>query len=127
MTFNGISQTSDSVTCISNSKLRKVIKELENAKVMKQELELTQKSVSILENRIQAKDSIITRYEGKDKLCDERCNNYENQITNLKTQISNEKTISSFYKLKVKTLKIGKWIYGASGLAIGILVMVIKK
>ena len=125
-TLCSISQTTDSITCIPNSKLRKVIKELENAKIMKQELELTQKSVSILENRIQAKDSIITRYEGKDKLCEERCNNYDNQILNLKDQITNEKKISSLYKLKVNTLKIGKWLYGAGGLAIGILIMVIK-
>jgi len=128
LTLLGISQTqSDSVTCIPNTKLRKAIKEIENCKIVREELELTQNSVSILENRLTIKDSIIVGYMTKDSLWSTKSSNYEQMISNLNKQLFNEKKISSIYSVKNKILKLNKWFYGAGGLIIGVLTLVILK
>lgn len=123
LTLLSISQTpSDSITCLPNSKLRKAIKEIENCKLVKEELELTKKGVVILEKRIATKDSIIVTHEAKDSIYKIRCSNYDEMVANLKEQVKNEKKISTFYNLKVATLKLNKWIFGGAGLLIGILI-----
>ena len=128
LTLLAISQTqSDSVTCIPNSKLRKAIKEIENCKIVREELELTQNSVSILENRLTIKDSIIVGYMTKDSLWSTKSSNYEQMISNLNKQLFNEKKISSIYSVKNKILKLNKWLYGAGGLLIGVFTFVILK
>lgn len=128
LTLLSISQIhSDSITCIPNDKLRKAIKEIENCKITKEELQLTQKSVSILESRLSLKDSIINGYMFKDSLWALKSSNYEEMIDNIKKQLLNEKKISGIYSFKNKILKINKWLYGVGGLAIGVLVIIITK
>jgi hypothetical protein len=128
LTLLSISQIhSDSITCIPNSKLRIAIKEIENCKITKEELQLTQKSVSILESRLDLKDSIIKGYMFKDSLWTLKSSNYEEMIDNIKKQLLNEKKISGIYSFKNKILKINKWLYGVGGLAIGVLVIIITK
>jgi hypothetical protein len=63
----------------------------------------------------------------KDSLWTLKSSNYEEMIDNIKKQLLNEKKISSIYSLKNKILKINKWLYGAGGLAIGVLVILITK
>lgn len=128
LTLFAISQTpSDSVTCIPNEKLRKAIKEIENGKIVREELQLTQNSVSILESRLIIKDSIIEGYTTKDNLWKSKSSNYEEMISNINKQLFNEKKISGIYSIKNKILKINKWLYGAGGLAIGVLAIIITK
>lgn len=128
LTLFAISQIqSDSVTCIPNSKLRKAIKEIENCKIVREELGLTQNSVSVLENRLDLKDSIIGGYITKDSLWSVKSSNYEEMVSNLNKQLFNEKKISGIYAIKNKILKINKWLYGAGGLLIGVFTFVILK
>jgi hypothetical protein len=107
--------------------LRKAIKEIENCKIVREELGLTQNSVSILENRLSLKDSIIGGYMTKDSLWSVKSSNYEEMVSNLNKQLFNEKKISGIYAIKNKILKINKWLYGAGGLIIGVLTFVILK
>lgn len=128
LTLLSISQIqSDSVTCIPNNKLRIAIKEIENCKITREELQLTQTSVSILESRLALKDSIINGYMSKDSLCTLKSHHYEKMLENFKIELKNERKISSIYSLKNKILKINKWLYGAGGLVIGVLVILIIK
>jgi len=127
-TLTSISQTaSDSITCLPNSKLRKAIKEIENCKIVKEELTLTQTSVGLLENRVAVKDSIINTYALKDSIAGVRFGLYEESIRNLKKQVANEQAISTIYAVKLKTAKINKWIFGGSGLLIGLGALFILK
>jgi len=48
-------------------------------------------------------------------------------IYNIKNQLLNEKKISGIYSIKNKILKINKWLYGAGGLAIGVLLIIVTK
>jgi hypothetical protein len=107
--------------------LRKAIKEIENCKIVREELGLTQNSVSILENRLDLKDSIIGGYMTKDSLWSVKSSNYEEMVSNLNKQLFNEKKISGIYAIKNKILKINKWLYGAGGLLIGVFTFVILK
>jgi hypothetical protein len=107
--------------------LRKAIKEIENCKIVKEELQLTKNSVSILENRISLKDSVIFGYVIKDSLWSSKSSNYEKMIGNLQTQLFNERKISGIYSVKNKVLNINKWLYGIGGLAIGVLAFFINK
>ena len=88
---------------------------------------LTQNSVSILENRLDLKDSIIGGYMTKDSLWSVKSSNYEEMVSNLNKQLFNEKKISGIYAIKNKILKINKWLYGAGGLLIGVFTFVILK
>ena len=80
-TSKGISQnSSDSVTCIPNTQLRKAINLIENGKVVKKELELSNERTVLLEYRISTKDSIISQYVKKE-------DNWKKIDANYKTQI----------------------------------------
>jgi hypothetical protein len=107
--------------------LRKAIKEIENCKIVKEELTLTQTSVGLLENRVAVKDSIINTYALKDSIAGVRFGLYEESIRNLKKQVANEQAISTIYAVKLKTAKINKWIFGGSGLLIGLGALFILK
>jgi hypothetical protein len=93
---------------------------------MKEELEQTQKSVIILETRVNLKDSIIANYEKRDFLWQKTMLNYDSIVIGLNKEILNGKAITNIQKFKISTLKINKWIYAGVGFIIGILVILIK-
>ena len=62
----------------------------------------------------------------KDSLCEKKCSNYEGIILAKDQQIFNHKSIESIQNIKIKLLKINKWIYGGAGLIIGVLLSLIK-
>jgi len=124
LTLSSISQTvSDSVTCLPNAKLRKAIRQIEDCKIIKEELAATQNSVFILEERLHLKDEIIRSYDIKDSLCEKKCSNYEGIILAKDQQIFNHKTIEAIQDVKIKTIRINKWLYSGAGIIIGVLVM----
>ena len=104
-----------------NSKLRVAIKQIEDCKLIKQELELTKAGNEILEKQLLVKDSEINGYEIKDSLSKVRFALGDDAIKNLKKQVANEKAISTIYQIKLKTARINKWIFGGGGLIIGAL------
>ena len=122
MTLKSSSQTTDSVTCIPNSQLRNAIKDIENCKIIEQELDYTRISVNLLKDRIKIKDSIISIYDFKDSLAEKKFSNYEMSLTNLGRQLSNQKNILSIYKNIVKKEKI---IYTFGGLLVGIVLGIV--
>jgi hypothetical protein len=96
--FRGISQTSnDSVTCIPNSQLKLAIVKIEQGKLVKQELDLTNEKVNLLEGRLVLKDSVITFLKEKDALNNKMMWSYEATIANYKTIVDN---LDQKYKLQ---------------------------
>ena len=122
LTLSGISQTvSDSVTCLPNSKLRKAIKQIEDCKIVKEELAATKNTVFILQEKIDLRDHLIQNYEAKDSLSEARIENLQSISSIKDKQILNEKSIQAIQNIKIKTLKINKWLYSGAGLFVGII------
>jgi len=130
-TFSSISQIvyekDTSITCLPNSKLRSAIKKIEICKVMEEELAITKSNVTILETRLATKDAVISEYKNNEVLFGQREDKYKSMLANLNQQISNEKKISIGLNLKLRTAKINKWVFGGSGLLIGICVLILNK
>ena len=121
--FRGISQTSnDSVTCLPNSQLKAAIVKIEQGKLVKQELDLTNEKVSLLEGRIVLKDSVITFLKEKDALHNKMMLSYEASIDNYKKIIDN---LDQKYKLQrsiARRQKLAKWGTFIAGLGGGYLI-----
>ena len=121
--FRGISQTSnDSVTCLPNSQLKAAIVKIEQGKLYKQELELTNQKVNLLEGRIFLKDSIITFLKEKNVLHEKMMWSYEASIDNYKKIVDN---LDQKYKLQrtiARRQKFAKWGTFIAGLGGGYLI-----
>lgn len=121
--FRGISQTSnDSVTCLPNSQLKAAIVKIEQGKIVKQELDLTNQKVNLLEGRIVLKDSIITFLREKDALNNKMMWSFEDTIDNYKKVIEN---LEQKYKLQrsvSRRQKLAKWGTFIAGLGGGYLI-----
>lgn len=123
LTLSSISQTvSDSITCLPNSKLRKAIHQIEDCKILKEELNATINTVSILQDKVDLRDNIIKSYEVKDSLSEARILNMQSIISIKDKVVANEKVIESIQSIKIKTLRVNKWIYGGIGVVAGVLV-----
>lgn len=121
--FRGISQTSnDSVTCLPNSQLKAAIVKIEQGKLYKQELDLTNDKVNQLEGRILLKDSIITFLKEKNGLHEKMMWSYEATIDNYKKIVDN---LDQKYKLQrtiARRQKLAKWGTFIAGLGGGYLI-----
>ena len=120
-TYCAISQTAlvDSVTCIPNSILRNAIKQIETGKVVKEELLLTKKSVSLLQNSLTIKDSVIASYQRSEADYKNIYTNAKIQMIDLNSLIANERAIGKIYMLDARKQKKLKWVYAISGIAVG--------
>ena len=119
-TSKGISQNStDSVTCIPNSQLRRAINIIENGKVVKQELELSKERSVVLEYRIATKDSIISQYINKESNWIKIDENQKKQIVNYKDYVKNSQRIFEEQRKRIKGLKFKKWAGILAGFGIG--------
>jgi hypothetical protein len=119
-TSKGISQnSSDSVTCIPNSQLRKAINLIENGKVVKKELELSNERTVLLEYRISTKDSIISQYVNKEDNWKKIDANYKSQIFNYKEYGKNTQRIFEEQRKQIRGLKFKKWVGILAGFGIG--------
>ena len=124
LTSKAISQsnTHDSVTCLKNSQLRSVIKDLEKGKICKEEVVILNNSVKILESRISKKDSIIQGYKDKSILKDSLILRLEDNIIKQSEIISIDIKMIKTYKNKLKINKALRWGFGLAGFVIGFLI-----
>jgi hypothetical protein len=122
MKSQGISQTSDSVTCIPNVQLRKAINLIENAKVIQEELELTKQRDSFLERRIILKDSIILKYGIKEINWKRMDASYQKQIENDKQYQANTQRIFEQQRKQIRRQKWSKWAMLVAGVGAGYLI-----
>ena len=119
-TSKGISQnSSDSVTCIPNTQLRKAINLIENGKVVKKELELSNERTVLLEYRISTKDSVISQYVKKEDNWKKIDANYKNQIFHYEEYGKNTQQIFEQQRKQIRGLKFKKWVGILAGFGIG--------
>jgi hypothetical protein len=119
-TSKGISQnSSDSVTCIPNTQLRKAINLIENGKVVKKELELSNERTVLLEYRISTKDSIISQYIYKEDNWKKIDANYKTQISHYEEYGRNTQKIFEVQRKQIRGLKFKKWVGILAGFGIG--------
>ena len=119
-TSKGISQNStDSVTCIPNSQLRRAINIIENGKVVKQELELTKERSVVLEYRISTKDSVISQYQQKEVNWKKIDENYKKQIFHYEEYGKNTQKVFDEQRKQIRGLKFKKWVGILAGFGIG--------
>jgi len=119
-TSKGISQnSSDSVTSIPNTQLRKAINLIENGKIVKQELELVKERSVVLEYRISTKDSIISQYVIKEDNWKKIDVNYKQQLSNYDSYAKNSQKIFEEQRKQIRGLKFKKWVGILAGLGIG--------
>jgi hypothetical protein len=119
-TSKGISQnSSDSVTCIPNTQLRKAINLIENGKVVKKELELSNERTVLLEYRISTKDSVIGQYVNKEGNWKKIDANYKTQIFHYEEYGKNTQKIFEQQRKQIRGLKFKKWVGILAGFGIG--------
>jgi len=118
--LKGISQTaSDSTTAIPNYQLRKAINLIEKGKLVQQELDLTKEKVSLLDERIVKKDSIIYNFRLKEVGWNKIFKNYQQESKNCREYQTNTQAIFEKQELSVKRNKRYKWVILALGLWLG--------
>ena len=120
--FRGISQTSNDSTCLPNSQLKLAIVKIEQGKLVKEELDLTNQKVNLLEGRIVLKDSIITFLREKDALNNKMMWSFEDTIDNYKKMLDN---LDQKYKLQrsiARRQKLAKWGTFIAGIGGGYLI-----
>jgi hypothetical protein len=120
--LRGISQTSDSVTCIPNSQLKKAINLIERGKVVEEELTISNKKILLLEQTNKNKDIIISEYSSKDSICQKTISGYKAMVVNLESSLSNAKSINTIDKIRNRKQKLKKWYSLIIGVGIGYLI-----
>ena len=126
MSLKGISQTntkSDSVTCLPNRQLREAIKDIERGKICKEEVILLNKSIDILNLRLNNNQEIIRELKEKSILQDTIISLHKINEIKYKEVISNNDKTIKIYKNKLAWNKGLKFIYAAGGLIAGILLV----
>ena len=120
--MRGISQTSDSVTCIPNSQLKKAINLIERGKVVEEELTISNKKILLLDQSNKNKDLIISEYSSKDSICQKTIGGYKAMVLNLESSLSNAKSINTIDKIRNRRQKLKKWYSLIIGVGIGYLI-----
>jgi hypothetical protein len=120
--LRGISQTSDSVTCIPNSQLKKAINLIERGKVVEEELTISNKKILLLDQSNKNKDLIISEYSSKDSICQKTIGGYKAMVLNLESSLSNAKSINTIDKIRNRRQKLKKWYSLIIGVGIGYLI-----
>ena len=122
LTFQSISQTYDSVTCIPNGQLKKAINLIERGKVAEEELGITKDKNAILSKVVIVKDSIITVYQKKDTINALMQDGYRSAVKNLQTSLANAEAKYHIQNVRLLRQKIKKWGSFVVGIGVGFLI-----
>lgn len=121
--LSSISQTSnDTVTCLPNSQLKKAINLIEEGKVVKKELEITNNKVKNLEEFLNHKDKIINEFKRKDSLSQTAISSYEQAVINFNSQLKNAENINKIQKKIINRQKFRKILALGLGFGAGFLI-----
>jgi hypothetical protein len=117
----GISQTYDTI-CIPANQLKSAILKVEEAKILREELNLTKLQMVNLERRLDVRDSLIWNYNRMYQLLKSDISNLELQKANDHTTIKNlEKTITLSEKA-FRRQKSSAYMLGIAGIVLGVFI-----
>mgnify|MGYP003402927870 FL=1 len=127
MTLPGFCQTgilpktpSDSVVCIPKSMMISIIQDLTKGDNCEEENEILQQNISIQQNALLKKDTIISIYKTKSLMYQSTINDYEALDTENLKKISDLNRKVSSYKKKNKILGIASLVF--LGVATGFII-----
>lgn len=86
--LKSFSQTSDSVTCIPNDKLRLAAQLIEKGRLDSAELDIQRTNVRLLYQRVSTKNDIIRQYQLKDSTFKNIQANYDREQKNMLDQVA---------------------------------------
>jgi hypothetical protein len=121
----GISQTvstSDSLTTIPTSQLKKAINIIESAKVMKLELGITKHKILVMDSLLITKDNKIFEYKIKDSLNTNIIGGYKDIVSNMNKNLANADLSYALVNIKLGREKIKKWGTLILGVGVGFLI-----
>jgi len=125
MMSKGISQTvstSDSLTTIPTSQLKKAINIIESAKVMKLELGITKHKILVMDSLLITKDNKIFEYKIKDSLNTNIIGGYKDIVSNMNKNLANADLSYALVNIKLGREKIKKWGTLILGVGVGFLI-----
>ena len=118
----GISQTSTDTTCLPNSQLKKVINRIEACKVIEEELTLSKSQLTVYNERVIVKDSIISKLHLQGANYERLIENYKKTETTFRSIVDTQEKQINLQKKLIRRKGFSKWIVGALGLGIGYLI-----
>lgn len=118
----GISQTSTDTTCLPNSQLKKVINRIEACKVIEEELNLSKSQLTVANQRVFLKDSIISKLHLQGANYERLIENYKKTETTFRSIVDTQEKQINLQKKLIRRKGFSKWIVGALGLGIGYLI-----
>jgi hypothetical protein len=118
----GISQTSTDTTCLPNSQLKKVINRIEACKVIEEELTLSKSQLTVSNERVIVKDSIISKLHLQGANYERLIENYKKTETTFRSIVDTQEKQINLQKKLIRRKGFSKWIVGALGLGIGYLI-----
>ena len=117
--FKGISQIAYDSIKIPSVHLKKAINIIENGKVIKQELALTQSKSKTQDSLLATKDIIINAYAKKDSIYNKSIESYKIAAINFQEIIKNQEQVFDIQQGLLRKEKRKKFIYLPIGILIG--------
>jgi len=115
----GISQTSTDTTCLPNTQLKKVINRIEACKVIEEELTLSKQQLSLATERINLKDSTISKFQVQGANYERLIENYKKTETTFRAVVDTQEKQIVLQKKLIRRKGFSKWIVGALGIGLG--------
>jgi len=115
----GISQTSTDTTCLPNTQLKKVINRIEACKVIEEELTLSKQQLSLATERINLKDSTISKFQVQGANYERLIENYKKTETTFRAVVDTQEKQIVLQKKLIRRKGFSKWILGALGIGLG--------
>lgn len=115
----GISQTSTDTTCLPNTQLKKVINRIEACKVIEEELTLSKQQLSLATDRINLKDSTISKFQVQGANYERLIENYKKTETTYRAVVDTQEKQLVLQKKLIRRKGFSKWIVGALGIGLG--------
>lgn len=115
----GISQTSTDTTCLPNTQLKKVINRIEACKVIEEELTLSKQQLALATERINLKDSTISKFQVQGANYERLIENYKKTETTFRAVVDTQEKQIVLQKKLIRRKGFSKWIVGALGIGLG--------
>lgn len=106
--------------CLTISQVIQSIRAKDSLKIMKQELDSTDKLVNVLQDRIKSKDSTITDYKKAEVTTKELIETFKLDKSNLLQQVTLQREDTKFFKDLYRKQNNKAWITSLSGIIVTI-------
>ncbi len=118
----GISQSSTDTTCLPNNQLKRIINRIEACKIIEEELTLSKSQLQLANQRINLKDSVISKLHLQEANYERLVQNYKKTESTFRAVVDTQEKQINLQKKLIRRKGFSKWIVGALGICIGYLI-----